>query len=128
MTHPAKFRIIGKSTKNWSTKFNRIDLAVRDGIERAFTERETTCKQTNPNERKRKRHNLRNLCQIININRGQSEFPTNRTDQRHQKITDQIKPKPTEISVNQTLKKATKRDLPGEKAAGQGTATFAGHG
>ena len=35
----------------------------------------------------------------------------------------------TEISDNQTVKKhATKQDLPGAKAAGQGTATLAGHG
>ena len=74
MTHPAEFRIIGKSTKNWSTKFNRIDLAVRDGIERAFTERETTCKQTNLNK-KRETTNLRNLCQIINIDRKPNYIP-----------------------------------------------------
>ena len=42
MTHPTEFRIIGKSTKYRSTDFNRIDLAVRDGIKRAFTKRETT--------------------------------------------------------------------------------------
>ena len=53
MTHPAEFHIIGKSTKNWSTKLNRIDLAVRDGIKRAFTERETTCKQTNLDKKKK---------------------------------------------------------------------------
>ena len=72
MTHPAEFHIIGKSTKNWSTKLNRIDLAVRDGIKRAFTERETTCKQTNLDERKRKQHNLRNLRQTINMSGSQS--------------------------------------------------------
>ena len=54
MTHPAEFRIIGKSTKNRSTKLNRIDLAVRDGIKRAFTERETTCEETNLDKRERK--------------------------------------------------------------------------
>ena len=46
MTHPAEFRIFGKSTKNGSTNINRIDLAVGDGIKRALTKRETTCKQT----------------------------------------------------------------------------------
>ena len=46
MTHPAEFHIIVKSTKNWNTKLNRIDLAVGNGIKRAVTERETTCERT----------------------------------------------------------------------------------
>ena len=43
----AEFHIFSKSTKNGSTNFNRIDLAVRDGIKRALTKRETTCERTN---------------------------------------------------------------------------------
>ena len=46
MTHPAEFRIFRKSTKLGNTNIKRVDLAVGDGIQRALTERKTTCEGT----------------------------------------------------------------------------------